>query len=102
MESPDRFENYWYVFLKSGQLAVSPFGLNKLTDPTLIFDDFNSTNSDASGWWHLSCNYQFYAKTECTLYNTKVEVTKVVSLLGLTQYFFPKYSLTGVFGRTTN
>lgn len=84
MESPSRFENYWSVYVRGGELAISPFGLNKLTDPTLIFAEFTQNNTDATGWWHLSCNYQFYAKTECTLHNTKVEVTRVESLLGLT------------------
>lgn len=40
LESPNRYENFWSIFLKSGELVVAPFGLNKLSDPTLLFPEF--------------------------------------------------------------
>lgn len=69
MQSPSQFESYWFIFLRGGELAVAPFGLNKLSEPTLLFGEFTEDNADQSGWWHLACYYQFYAKIECTLHN---------------------------------
>jgi hypothetical protein len=80
MESPDRFENYWQVYVRSGDLVVAPFGQAKQTDPAMVWEDFNQDMEDEVGWFHLSCYYHFYAKAECTLYNKKISNTKVVSL----------------------
>jgi len=73
-----------------------------LSDPEIIFPEFSKELEDEKGWWHISCYYQFYAKVECTLHNQNIDMTRVDSLLGKTQYFFPKYSLSGVVGRTQN
>lgn len=86
--------------MRGGELVIAPFGLNRLSDPVLIFPEFNSTNADDLGWWHLSCYYQFYAKTECTLHNSNLDVTRVESLMGSSDYFFPQFSLAATFGKS--
>jgi hypothetical protein len=62
MQSGSGFEQYWFIFFRGGELVIAPFGLNKLSEPVIIFAEFNKTNVDDLGWWHLSCYYQFYAQ----------------------------------------
>ena len=100
MQANNGYEEFWNVFLRGGELVVAPFGIKKLSEPTLIFSEFNKTNIDDLGWWHLSCYYQFYAKTECTLKNKNILITRVESLMGNSDYFFPQYGLTATFGKT--
>jgi hypothetical protein len=103
LENPaNKFEAFWQIQIRRGELTVAPFGLPKLTDPYVSFDNFKKENQDETGWWHISCWYQFYEKVECTLFNQKSEVTKEESLAGLNNYFIPKYTLQGSFGKTMN
>lgn len=57
MITPDKATSYWFIFIRSGELNIAPFGLNKLTEPTIVFKDFTEENSDDLGWWHLSCYF---------------------------------------------
>jgi hypothetical protein len=61
MKSSDGFDQYWEINLRNGVLYVAPFGTRKMSEPFMIFPEFNEANSDELGWWHLSCYYQFYA-----------------------------------------
>ena len=44
MVTPDKVTSYWFVFLRGGELNIAPFGLNKLSEPTIVFKDFTKEN----------------------------------------------------------
>lgn len=44
MQTESKFESYWYIFAKSGELVVAPFGYRVPSEPTVIFGEFNQLN----------------------------------------------------------